>query len=92
MERGTTFTTEVYISRQHFNTDAELEAAIKEYEDSIEWSEKRLLMFASATPKADIGMLHDEVEVTIENLKHDIREVEKLYQLRDVGLDQAKKE
>lgn len=88
---GTTFTTDIYISRRHFDSLADLDDAIKEYEDSIAWIEKRLLMFA-ASPPGDISELQFEVEEIIENLKHDITEVNRLYLLREVGLDKSVKD
>ena len=89
---GTFFKTEIYISRQHFNTIGELESTIHDYEESIEWSEKALLMYASATPKKSVEELHSDVQELIDNIKHDLRELEKLYLLRDVGLDNAVKD
>lgn len=75
---GTTFTTDIFINRQTFDSMYGVELAIKEYEDSIQYFEKRLMMLVAATPSGDISELQDEVDEILDCLRHDIRNLEML--------------
>ena len=48
---GTDFKTNVYLSRQIFKTEGELDYAIKEAEEAIQTNRELLLMMSMANPK-----------------------------------------
>ncbi len=82
MSWGTSFDTNVFIIRQTFQNLADVEAAIEDYQDSIHWHEKRLSMYAAATPK-DINELQSDLDELFEGLTHDIAELQKLRMFKD---------
>lgn len=48
---GTTFKSEIYLSKITFGNNYEIEEYIKEKEEEIEKTKNKLCMFASSTPK-----------------------------------------
>lgn len=51
MGYGTSFTTEIYLNRQIFNSKLELDKKIKEVEENIESAKRELTVYAVATPR-----------------------------------------
>ena len=96
MGYGTTFTTEIYLNRQIFNSRYELDDKIKELENNIESAKRELTAFAVATPK-DIMAEKDEdgyvenpidqilrrTSETFEWMEDNYRELNKLYQFQE---------
>ncbi len=82
MSWGTSFDTNVFISRQTFQSVGAVQSAIEDYEDSIHWHEKRLSMYAAATP-SDLHDLGVDLDELFEGLTHDIAELQKLRMLKD---------
>lgn len=92
MGYGTSFTTEVYINRQIFNSKHELDERIKELEGYIESAKIELTAYAVATPR-DIIAEKDEtgyvqnpidellrkVHETFEWIEDNYRDLNKLY-------------
>lgn len=69
---GTTFTSEIYLSRKYFDTVYDIEEYIKEKEEDIKAVERQLLMYASSTPKDIIpdGWKDDRVNFLSIELKN----------------------
>ena len=80
---GTTFKTSIFISKRRFETICDVEAAVVEYEESIEHWEKRLMMLVAATPTMEIAELQHEVGDILECLAHDIKELQLLYLFKE---------
>ena len=78
MSWGTSFKADIFISRQTFDSVHDVRASIKDYEDSIQHLEKRLMMLVAATPSGDITELQYEVEEILEGLRHDLHNLEML--------------
>ena len=90
---GTSFTTEIYLSRQVFNSKFELDEKIKEVERYIESAKLELTAYVVATPR-DIIAEKDEsgyiqnpidevlrkVNETLEWMEDNYRDLNKLYQ------------
>lgn len=96
MGYGTTFTTEIYLNRQIFNSRYELDDKIKELENMIELSKRELLAFAVSTPKDVMTEKNEEGEVenpmdqilrrtseTFECMEDNYRELNRLYQFQE---------
>jgi predicted nuclease with TOPRIM domain len=96
MGYGTSFTTEIYLNRQIFNSRYELDDKIKELENMIELSKRELLAFAVSTPKDVMTEKNEEGEVenpmdqilrrtreTFECMEDNYRELNRLYQFQE---------
>ena len=96
MGYGTTFTLDIYLNRQIFNSRSELDDKIKELENMIELSKRELLAFAIGTPKDIIAEKNEygEVENPIDQIlrrtaeafewmEDNYRELNKLYQFKE---------
>lgn len=93
MGYGTSFTTEIYLSRQIFSSKYELDERIKEVEEYIESAKRELTAYAVATPR-DIIAEKDEsgyiqnpidevlrkVNETLEWVEDNYRDLNRLYQ------------
>ena len=90
---GTSFTTEVYINRQIFNSKDELDERIKELEGYIESAKRDLTAYAVATPrdiiaeKDESGYIQNPIDEVLrkvheifEWMENNYRDLNKLYQ------------
>ena len=90
---GTSFTTEVYINRQVFNSKDELNERIKELEGYIESAKQELTALAVATPrdiiaeKDESGYIQNPIDEVLrkvheifEWMENNYRDLNKLYQ------------
>lgn len=93
---GTSFTTEIYLSRQVFSSRYELDEKVKELEEHIESAKKELTAFAVATPrdimaeKNEDGYVENPIDQilrrtreTFEWMEDNYRELNKLYQFQE---------
>lgn len=69
MSWGTSFKTEIYISRIVFENKGLLEDTIKETEKNIERSKQQILMYASASPNDIISDDWKEESISFINIK-----------------------
>jgi len=69
MSWGTSFKTEIYISRIVFENKGLLEDTIKETERNIERSKQQILMYASASPNDIISDDWKEESISFINIK-----------------------
>jgi hypothetical protein len=96
MGYGTSFTTEIYLNRQIFNSRYELDDKIKELEGYIESTKRQLTSFAVSTPKDVIAEKNEDGYVenpidqilrrtaeTFEWMEDNYRELNKLYQFKE---------
>jgi len=96
MGYGTTFTTEIYLNRQIFNSRYELDDKIKELENHIESAKRELTAFAVGTPKDIMAEKNEDGYVenpidqilrrtseTFEWMEDNYRELNKLYQFQE---------
>jgi hypothetical protein len=90
---GTSFTTEIYLSRQVFSSKDELDERIKELEGYIESAKRELTAYAVATPrdiiaeKDESGYIQNPIDEvlrktkeTFEWMEDNYRDLNKLYQ------------
>lgn len=88
---GTSFTKEIYLNRQLFDSKYEVKSKIKELEDNIAEYREEILMYAAATPK-DIHTDQDQdilssikcrVKELFEFLEEDYRLLHNLYHFEE---------
>ena len=92
---GTSFTTEIYLSRQVFNSKGELDERIKELEGYIESAKRELTAYAVATPrdiiaeKDESGYIQNPIDEVLrktreifEWMEDNYRDLNKLYQYK----------
>lgn len=93
MGYGTSFTTEIYLNRQIFNSKDELDEKIKEVEEYIESAKSELTAYAVATPrdiiaeKDESGYIQNPIDEvlrktreTFEWMEDNYRDLNRLYQ------------
>jgi len=96
MGYGTTFTADIYLNRQIFESRWELDEKVKELEKFIEMSKQELLALAVSTPKdviaekSEDGYPQNPIEEvlrktreTFEWMEDNYRELNKLYQFQE---------
>ena len=96
MGYGTTFTTEIFLNRQLFDSRYELDEKVKELEDFIESAKLELTAFAVATPKDVMAEQNEDGYVenpidqilrrtreTFDWMEDNYRELYRLYQLQE---------
>lgn len=96
MGYGTTFTTEIYLNRQIFNSRYELDERVKNLESYIESAKRELTAFAVGTPKDIMVEKNEDGEIenpidqilrrtseTFEWMEDNYRELYKLYQFQE---------
>ena len=96
MGYGTTFTTEIFLNRQLFDSRYELDEKVKELEDFIESAKLELTAFAVATPKDIMAEQNEDGGIenpidqilrrtreTFDWMEDNYRELYRLYQLQE---------
>jgi hypothetical protein len=99
---GTTFTAEIYLSRQTFEHKYELTEKIKELEGYIESAKRELIAYAVATPRDIVADKNEEgytqnpinvvlhsVQETFEWMEDNYRQLHKLYQYEEYLQEQS---
>jgi hypothetical protein len=82
MGYGTSFTTEIYLSRKVFNSDSELDDNIKEIESLININKKIILALAVSTPK-DVLSFNNEGDFNEHPLDIIIHRTDKIFESLD---------